>query len=132
MNHTDPIADLLTRIRNALLVQKKSVSVPHSKIKVEIVKIFKQEGFIKDFKVNQSMFPAAIDVELKYLPGKKPVIEGLKRISKPGLRVYAPVDDIPKVLDGLGVALLSTHKGILTGKECKKRNVGGEVLLHIW
>lgn len=132
MNHTDPIADLLTRIRNAMLVQKKTVSVPLSKIKVEIVRIFKQEGFIKDFQVNQSTFPAAIEIELKYLPGKKPVIEGLKRISRPGLRVYTQVDEIPKVLDGLGVAVLSTHEGLLTGKECKKRNVGGEVLLHIW
>ena len=131
MTHTDPIADLLTRIRNAAMVEKKSVSIPLSKIKLEIVKIFKREGFINNFKVESGVFPAQIIVDLKY-NGKNSVIEGLKRISKPGCRVYASSDEIPKVLGGLGVALISTSRGIMTGRECEKNRVGGEILLHIW
>ncbi len=131
MTHTDPIADLLTRIRNAAMVEKKSVSIPLSKIKLEIVKIFKREGFITNFKVESSLFPPQIVVDLKY-SGKKSVIEGLKRISKPGCRVYASSEEVPQVLGGLGVALISTSRGIMTGRECTKSRVGGEILLHIW
>ena len=131
MTHTDPIADMLTRIRNAIMVEKKEVSIPLSNIKLEIAKILKKEGYVLNFKVDNNEFPAQILVELKY-KNKINSIEGLKRISKPGRRVYSDVDNIPKVLGGLGVAVLSTSMGILTGKECVKNNVGGEVLLHIW
>ncbi len=131
MTHTDPIADLLTRIRNAIMVEKKEVSIPLSNMKLEIAKILKKEGYILNFKVDNNEFPAQIVIELKY-KSKISSIEGLKRISKPGCRVYSDVDGIPKVLGGLGVAILSTSQGILTGKDCVKNNVGGEVLLHIW
>jgi small subunit ribosomal protein S8 len=131
MNLTDPIADMLTRIRNAIMVEKKEVAIPLSKVKLEIAKIFKQEGYILNFKVNSSEFPPQLIVELKY-KDKLSTIEGLKRISRPGRRVYADVDQIPKVLGGLGVAVLSTSKGIMSGKACLRNRVGGEVLLHIW
>ncbi len=131
MNLTDPIADMLTRIRNAIMAEKKEVVIPYSKLKVEIAKIFKNEGYINDLKLNGNDFPPTFTIELNYKEGKN-VIEGLMRISKPGRRVYSNVDEIPKVLGGLGVAIISTSKGILTGKDCKKNNVGGEVLLHIW
>jgi small subunit ribosomal protein S8 len=132
MSNTDPIADMLTRIRNAFMVNKKDVAIPLSKEKLEIIKILKNEGYIFNFKVDNSEFLAQIVVELKYKDKKNSVIEGLKRISKPGRRVYEKADSIPKVLSGLGVAILSTSKGIMTGRECEKNNVGGEVLLHIW
>lgn len=131
MTHTDPIADMLTRIRNATMVEKATVEMPLSNVKLEIAKLLKREGFIHNFKVESSVFPAQLILELKY-SGKKSVIEGLKRISKPGCRVYASSDEIPNVLGGLGVALLSTSKGIMTGRECEKNRIGGEVLLHIW
>jgi small subunit ribosomal protein S8 len=130
--HSDPIADMLTRIRNGILAEKKEVSVPLAKIKVEIAKLLKEEGFISNFKVMNSEFPPMLSIELKYSSKKQNVIEGIKRISTPGQRVYAAADDLPKVLDGLGLALISTSQGIMTGKECKKRNIGGEVLLHVW
>jgi small subunit ribosomal protein S8 len=132
MTHTDPIADMLTRIRNAILAEKKEVAIPTSNMKVEIAKILKREGFINDYKLDKNPFPAEIVIDLKYKNKKENVIEGLKRVSKPGLRVYADVESIPQVLGGLGLAILSTSKGILTGKECKQKHVGGEVLLHIW
>jgi len=140
MSHTDPIADMLTRIRNGAMAEHKDVVVPLSKIKREIANVLKREGYISDYKIDKSEFPPHIIIDLKYkdkkdktLAGKKDsVIMGLKRVSKPGRRVYAGVEDIPKVLGGLGVALLSTSKGILTGKECEKHNIGGEVLLHVW
>ncbi|MDY0295780.1 MAG: 30S ribosomal protein S8 [Acidobacteriota bacterium] len=131
MTHTDPIADMLTRIRNATMVQKTTVEMPLSRMKLEIAKLLKREGFIQNFKVENSVFPAQLILDLKY-DGKKSVIEGLKRISKPGCRVYASSEEIPSVLGGLGVALLSTSKGIMTGRECEKNRIGGEVLLHIW
>jgi len=131
MTHTDPIADMLTRIRNASMVEKQTVSIPLSKVKLEIAKLFKREGFINNFKVENSVFPAQLILDLKY-DGKKSVIEGIKRVSKPGCRVYASSDEIPSVLGGLGVALLSTSRGIMTGRECQKNRIGGEVLLHIW
>ncbi len=131
MTHTDPIADMVTRIRNAIMVEKKEVSIPLSTIKLEIAKILKKEGYILNFKVDNNEFPPQIVVDLKYM-NKLSAIEGVKRISKPGRRIYSDVDSIPRVLGGLGVAILSTSKGIMTGKECTRNNVGGEVLLHIW
>lgn len=133
MSHTDPIADMLTRIRNAVMAEKKDVVVPLSRIKLEIAKILKREGYLSDFKVDKNAFPPLINIRLKYKDKcKDNVIEGVKRISKPGRRVYAGADHMPKVLAGLGVAVLSTNKGLLTGKECEKQNVGGEVLLYVW
>jgi len=132
MAHTDPIADMLTRVKNAVMAEKKDVAIPLSTIKLDIAKILKEEGYISNFRVDKTQLPAQLFVELKYSSKKQNVIEGLKRISKPGRRVYAEVDSIPKVLDGLGVAVISTSQGIVTGKECKKRNIGGEVLLYVW
>ena len=132
MSHTDPIADMLTRIRNAVMVRKKDVVIPMSKTKMKILEIFKKEGFIKDYKKVDKHFPPRILVNLKYIKGKTSVIEGLQKISKPGGRTYAGVDKIPSVLAGLGVCVVSTSKGLLTGKECKTKNVGGEVILRIW
>lgn len=134
MSHTDPIADMLTRIKNAIMAEKEDVAVPLSKIKLEIAKIFKREGYIADFKVDKTAFPPIIDIELKYRGKnhKDNVIAGVERISKPGRRSYAGAESIPKVLGGLGLVVLSTNKGLLSGKECEKLSVGGEVLLYVW
>lgn len=132
MSHTDPIADMLTRIKNAVRAEKKDVVVPYSGIKKEIANVLKREGYIADFKVEKAQFPPRIIVELKYKSPKENVISGIKRISKPGCRIFVGVDSIPKVLGGLGVAVISTSKGIFTGKECERNNIGGEVLLHVW
>ena len=132
MSHTDPIADMLTRIRNAIMAEHKSVNIPLSKIKREIATVLKREGYIKDYRVEKSHFPSRILIDLKYKTPKENAIIGIQRVSKPGRRVYAGVDNIPKVLGGLGVALLSTSRGILTGRECERDNIGGEVLLYIW
>ncbi len=125
---TDPIADMLTRIRNAITMHHKSVDIPASKLKVEIAKILKDEGFIEEYKIEKN----SIVLTLKYGHNKEKVITGLKRISKPGLRVYAKVNEIPKVLNGLGIAIISTPKGILTDKKARQEQVGGEVLAYIW
>ncbi len=132
MAHTDPIADMLTRMKNAIMAEKRDVAIPLSSIKLEIAKIFKAEGYIANFRIEKAQVPALLIVELKYSGKKQNVIEGLKRISKPGRRVYAEMNAIPKVLDGLGVAVVSTSQGIMTGQECQKRNIGGEVLLYVW
>jgi small subunit ribosomal protein S8 len=132
MAHTDPIADMVTRVKNAIMAEKKDVAIPLSTIKLEIAKILKDEGYIANFKVEKTKLPNQLFVELKYSGKKQNVIEGLKRISKPGRRVYTEADSIPRVLDGLGVAVISTSQGVVTGKECKKRNIGGEVLLYVW
>ena len=132
MAHTDPIADMLTRMKNAIMAEKRDVAIPLSNTKLEIAKIFRAEGYIANFRVDKAQVPAQLFVELKYSGKKQNVIEGLKRISKPGRRVYAQADAIPKVLDGLGVALISTSQGIVTGRECQKRGIGGEVLLYVW
>lgn len=132
MSHTDPIADMLTRIRNAIMAEKKDVAIPLSKIKLEITNVLKREGYINGYKLDKSRFPQNIIIYLKYKSKKQNVIEGLKKVSKSGRRVYAGVDEIPKVLGGLGISVLSTSKGIMTGKECQKENVGGEVLLYVW
>lgn len=129
---TDPIADMLTRIRNANTMRYKNVEVPTSKMKLEIAKILKEEGFIEDFKDDKRETENMIILTLKYGPNKERVITGLKRISKPGLRVYAKSDEIPKVLNGLGIAIVSTPKGVMTGKKARQNNVGGEVLAYIW
>lgn len=132
MSHTDPIADMLTRIRNGFLAEHKGVAIPLSSIKQEIAKVLKREGYISDYRVDKSEFPPQMIVDLKYKGKNDCVITGITRVSKPGRRVYAGVASIPKVLDGLGIALLSTSKGIMTGRECEKYNLGGEVLLYVW
>ena len=128
---TDPIADMLTRVRNALQARHESVEIPASKEKVEIAKILKNEGFITDYSVAGDV-KKNITVVLKYGPNNEKVISGLKRISKPGLRVYAKVDSIPRVLNGLGIAIISTSEGLMTDKEAKAKHVGGEVLAYVW
>ena len=127
-----PIADMLTRIRNANQMRYESVSMPTSKMKVEIASILKSEGFIKDFKVEKGDVQDTLVLTLKYGEKKERVISGLKCISKPGLRVYAKSDNIPRVLNGLGIAILSTSKGVMTDKEARKENIGGEVLAYVW
>ena len=125
---TDPIADMLTRIRNANQMHNKEVSMPTSKMKVEIAKILDTEGFIENYTVKDNI----LTLTLKYGQNKERVITGLKRISKPGLRVYAGADEIPYVLNGLGIAIISTPKGVMTDKLARKNNVGGEVIAYIW
>ena len=125
---TDPIADMLTRIRNANQMRSKEVSMHTSKMKVEIAKILDAEGFIEGYTVKDN----TLTLTLKYANNKERVITGLKRISKPGLRVYAGADEIPSVLNGLGIAILSTPKGVMTDKLARKNNVGGEVIAYIW
>lgn len=132
MSLTDPIADMLTRIRNAGIVKKKDVVIPASRIKVEIAKILKEEGYIKNFKVVDDNKQGILTVVLKYNEENRNVIAGLRRVSRPGCRIYCDQRSIPKVLDGLGVAVISTSKGIYTGKKCKELGIGGEVLCHIW
>lgn len=130
---TDTIADMLTRIRNANQMRYEEVNVPASNIKKEVARILKEEGFIKDYKINEEdNTQGSITITMKYTDKKERVITGLKRISKPGLRVYVKNDEIPKVLNGLGIAIISTSKGILTDKEARKENIGGEVLAYIW
>ena len=129
---SDTIADMLTRIRNANQMRYEEVKIPASNIKKEIARILKEEGFIKDFKIENDDAQGTIVLTLKYTDKKERVITGLKRISKPGLRVYAAKDEIPKVLNGLGIAIISTSKGIMTDKEARKENIGGEVLAYIW
>ena len=129
---TDPIADMLTRIRNANTMRYKNVEVPASKMKLEIAKILKEEGFIEDFKSEKGDKENMLVLTLKYGPNKERVITGLKRISKPGLRVYAKVDEIPRVLNGLGIAIVSTPKGVMTDKKARQNCAGGAVLAYIW
>ncbi|MDR6226943.1 30S ribosomal protein S8 [Desmospora profundinema] len=129
---TDPIADMLTRIRNANLVRHESLEVPASKLKREIAEILKQEGFIRDAEYVEDGKQGIIRIFLKYGPNNERVITGLKRISKPGLRVYAKNEEVPRVLRGLGIAVLSTSKGVMTDKEARNAKVGGEVLAYIW
>ncbi|HLN63249.1 MAG TPA: 30S ribosomal protein S8 [Symbiobacteriaceae bacterium] len=129
---SDPIADLLTRIRNANTVNHDRIEVPGSKIKKAIVQILKDEGFVRDFEWIENGHQGIIRVYLKYGPNKAKVISGLRRISRPGLRVYAKKDQVPRVLGGLGVAVLSTSKGIMTDKKARQDGLGGEVLCYIW
>lgn len=129
---TDPIADMLTRIRNANQMRYKEVEVPASKMKIEIARILKDTGFISNYKIVKNDVQNTIVLELKYGEKKERVITGLKRISKPGLRVYAKATEVPSVLNGLGIAIISTSKGVMTDKEARKESLGGEVLAYIW
>ena len=129
---TDPIADMLTRIRNANQNRAKTVSMPSSKMKETIASILKEEGYITDYSIEKNGVQNILTLTLKYGKNKERVITGLKRISKPGLRVYANVEEIPRVLNGLGIAIISTPKGVMTDKLARKNNVGGEVIAYVW
>ena len=129
---TDPIADMLTRIRNALVAKHETVDVPASNMKLAIAEILLNEGYIKSYSVNEEGVEKMMNIVLKYGPNRQRVITGLKRVSKPGLRVYARKDKLPKVLNGLGIAIISTSRGIMTDREARKLGVGGEVLAYIW
>ncbi|MBM7588291.1 small subunit ribosomal protein S8 [Bacillus pakistanensis] len=132
MTMTDPIADLLTRIRNANMVRHEKLEVPASNIKKEIAEILKREGFVRDVEFVEDSKQGVIRIFLKYGSNNERVITGVKRISKPGLRVYAKANEVPKVLNGLGVALVSTSQGVITDKEARAKQVGGEVLAYVW
>ena len=130
---SDPIADMLTRIRNANMAEKVSVEVPSSKIKIEIAKLLKSEGFVSDYsiiKIDENKPSLAIN--LKYTADREPVIQGLQRVSKPSCRKYVNGDEVPRVLGGIGIAILSTSKGVITDTEARKLNIGGEILCYIW
>ena len=129
---TDPIADMLTRIRNANQMRNKEVEIPASKIKVEIARIWKEEGFIVDYKTKKNNVQDVLVLTLKYGENKERVITGLKRISKPGLRAYVKADEVPKVLNGLGIAIISTSRGVMTDKNARQQSLGGEVLAYVW
>lgn len=129
---TDPIADMLTRIRNANLMRYKTVEVPASKLKIEIANILKETGFVADYEIKENNIQNIIVLTLKYGENKERVIRGLKRISKPGLRVYVKASELPKVLNGLGIAIVSTSKGLMTDKNARKETLGGEVLAYVW
>ena len=129
---TDPIADMLTRIRNANNAKHATVTVPSSNIKKAIAGILLEEGYIKNFKYIEDDKQGMLEIELKYGEDESKVISGIKRISKPGLRIYVSKEDVPKVLNGLGIAIISTSKGIMTDKEARKNNVGGEVVCYVW
>jgi small subunit ribosomal protein S8 len=132
MNVTDPIADMLTRIRNASLARHKELTLPSSKVKREIARILVEEGFIESWSTSTEGIQELLTLRLKYVEGRTPVVAGLKRISKPGLRVYARKTEIPRILGGLGLAILSTSRGIMTGSQARKMNLGGEVLCYVW
>jgi small subunit ribosomal protein S8 len=129
---TDPIADMLTRVRNANSAHKETVEMPHSKMKQHIAEILKREGYIGDFEVKDALVGKTLEISLKYGPNRERSIAGIKRVSKPGLRVYAKTTSLPRVLGGLGVAIISTSTGLLTDKQCAQKGVGGEVLAYIW
>ncbi|BDG34214.1 30S ribosomal protein S8 [Parageobacillus sp. VR-IP] len=129
---TDPIADMLTRIRNANMVRHEKLEVPASKMKREIAEILKREGFIRDYEYIEDNKQGILRIFLKYGPNNERVITGLKRISKPGLRVYVKAHEVPRVLNGLGIAILSTSQGILTDKEARQKGTGGEVIAYVW
>ncbi|MCJ7588278.1 MAG: 30S ribosomal protein S8 [Candidatus Aminicenantes bacterium] len=132
MSQTDPIADMLTRIRNAAKAKKREVNIPNSRTKVEIAKILKDEGYIRNFKVVDDPKQGVLNVILKYADDNRSVIGGLQRVSRPGCRIYCTKDSIPKVLDGLGVVIVSTSKGVCTGRKCEELGTGGEVLCTVW
>ena len=132
MQITDPVADMLTRIRNANTAKHESVDVPASNLKKAIAKILLDEGYIKSYEVVEDGTQGVIRIQLKYLAGKEKVTSGLRRVSKPGLRVYAGADELPRVLKGLGIAIISTSKGVMTDKAARANHVGGEVLAFVW
>ncbi len=129
---TDPIADMLTRIRNAAMIKAEKVDVPASRLKLEIAKILKEEGFIRAYKILKDKKQGILRITLKYTADNAPIISGIKRISKPGRRVYAGKDEIPSVMGGVGVSILSTSRGIFVDKTCKREKVGGEILCYVW
>ncbi|MEW5724079.1 MAG: 30S ribosomal protein S8 [Thermodesulfobacteriota bacterium] len=132
MSMTDPIADLLIRIKNALMARHDRVDIPSSRLKVDIVRLLKEEGFVKNYKVIKDNKQGVLRVFLKYNENNQPVIKGLKRVSRPSRRVYMPADGIPPVLSGLGLAIISTSKGVMTDKEARRQNVGGEMMCAVW
>ncbi len=132
MSFTDPIADMLTRIRNASSARHEKVIVPRSRLKIRIAEVLKEEGFIKDFVVHEDPPQGAITILLKYSADREPAISDIKRISKPGLRRYVPTDAIPRILNGMGIAILSTSKGVLVDREARKQKVGGELICTVW
>ena len=132
MTMTDPIADMLSRVRNANNAHHESVSMPSSKLKVNIAEILKQEGYIADYKVEDAKVGKTLSLDLKYGPSRQSSIAGLRRVSKPGLRVYAKSTDLPQGLGGLGVAIISTSQGLLTDRQAQEKGVGGEVLAYVW
>jgi len=132
MQITDPIADMLTRIRNANSAKHETVDVPASNMKKAIAEILNEEGYIKNYQVIEDGKQGVIRIALKYGPNKEKVISGLKRVSKPGLRIYAGAEELPRVLKGLGIAIISTSKGVMTDKKARKENIGGEVLAYVW
>ena len=132
MSVNDPIADMLTRIRNACMARHTTVAIPASKMKIAIADILKREGFVRDFEVQKGDPADSIVITLKYTPDRRPVITGLKRVSKPGLRIYTGRADIPRVRGGLGLSILSTPKGVMAGHDAWREHVGGEVLCYVW
>jgi small subunit ribosomal protein S8 len=132
MTMTDPIADMLTRVRNANSAHRESVSMPHSKMKEHIAEILKREGYIADFEIAPATVGKTLSISLKYGPNRERSIAGVRRVSKPGLRVYAKSTALPRVLGGLGVAIISTSTGLMTDKQCAQKGVGGEVLAYVW
>lgn len=132
MTMTDPIADMLTRIRNAVQARHEATEMPSSKLKVAIAKVLKEEGFIKDYQVLDNRPFKVLRIELLYTGKKEPVLTGIKRISKPGLRVYTKASAIPRVYGGLGLAVISTPKGVMSGRQARRQNLGGEVICHVW
>jgi len=131
MNISDPIADMLTRIRNAQVARHESVAVPNSRIKAEIARVLKSEGFIRDYEMPKEQ-DRDIKIHLRYSGKRDPVVSGLKRISKPGLRIYTKAKDMPRILGGLGIAIVSTPQGVMTAAEAKRANVGGEIICYVW
>ena len=132
MSMSDPLADMLTRLRNAVMVKFDSVQMPSSTVKVGVAKVLKEEGYIRDYHVIGDDVQDILKVDLKYGPNRETVITGLKRVSKPGLRKYAKVNEIPRVLDGFGIAIISTSKGIVTDKTARALNSGGEIICEVW
>lgn len=129
---TDPIADMLTRMRNTLLTKTEKVDIPASRMKVEIAKILKEEGFIKSYKIIKDKKQGVLRITLKYSQDNKPVITGLKRVSRPGRRVYTGKEEVPRVMGGVGVSIVTTSKGIFSDNECRRQGVGGEVICYVW
>jgi small subunit ribosomal protein S8 len=132
MSMSDPLADMLTRLRNAVMVKFDSVEMPLSSVKVDVAKVLKDEGYIRDYQVKKDNVQGSLKIDLKYGPNKESVITGLRRISKPGLRKYTKVNDIPKVLNGLGIAIISTSKGVVTDKTARALKSGGEIICEVW
>jgi len=132
MSMSDPLADMLTRIRNAVMVRYETVDVPMSNLKVDVAKVLRQEGFINDYEIIEDNKQGVLRISLKYGPKDEKVISGIRRVSKPGLRQYVKADDIPKVLSGLGISILSTSKGVITDREARRLRIGGEILCEAW